>query len=199
MRRVGKGCSGVKPPLFEGMLVAKEPENQGDAEEQGNAEEQSNNDNAAEEPVTIVDDIKDQTIQSPTLLTPPPQQPQNIPSTSQVQPPPPQQQYPPLAQPQGGSSLKIIKLKSMVKKLERANKVKTVKLRRLRKVGTSQRIESSDDTIIEDVSNQGRMLDESNKDEGAELMNENEEKETEEVRVNPNDAQVEGRQADIYH
>nr|GFB44084.1 hypothetical protein [Tanacetum cinerariifolium] len=71
--------------------------------------------------------------------------------------------------------------------------------RRLRKVGTSQRIESSDDTIMEDVSNQGRMINESDKDKGAELMNEKEEKETKEVRVNPNDAQVEGRQADIYH
>nr|GEW05373.1 hypothetical protein [Tanacetum cinerariifolium] len=95
--------------------------------------------------------------------------------------------------------LEIIKLKTRVKKLERANKVKTVKLRRLRKVGTSQRIESSDDTIIEDMSNQGRMIGKSDKDEGAELMNEKEEKETEEVRVNPEDAQVEGRQADIYY
>nr|GFC17179.1 synaptobrevin, longin-like domain protein [Tanacetum cinerariifolium] len=34
-RRVGKGCSGVETPLFEGILVA------GDPEEQGNAEEQS--------------------------------------------------------------------------------------------------------------------------------------------------------------
>nr|GFA21272.1 hypothetical protein [Tanacetum cinerariifolium] len=46
------------------------------------------------------------------------------------------------------------------------------------------------------MSNQGRLIDKSEKDEGAELMNE---KETEEVRVNPDDAQVEGRQADIYH
>nr|GFA93952.1 hypothetical protein [Tanacetum cinerariifolium] len=34
MRRVGKGFSRVKTPLFEGMLVAGEPEEQGDAEEQ---------------------------------------------------------------------------------------------------------------------------------------------------------------------
>nr|GFA85435.1 hypothetical protein [Tanacetum cinerariifolium] len=34
MRRVGKGCSGVETPLFEGMLVVREPEEQGDAEEQ---------------------------------------------------------------------------------------------------------------------------------------------------------------------
>nr|GEZ81366.1 retrovirus-related Pol polyprotein from transposon TNT 1-94 [Tanacetum cinerariifolium] len=39
MKRVGKGCSGVKTPLFEGMLVAREPENQGNAEEQGDAKE----------------------------------------------------------------------------------------------------------------------------------------------------------------
>nr|GFD41742.1 hypothetical protein [Tanacetum cinerariifolium] len=45
------------------MLVAREPENQGDAEEQGDVEEQSNNDNAAEEPVTAVDDVEDKTIQ----------------------------------------------------------------------------------------------------------------------------------------
>nr|GEV02503.1 hypothetical protein [Tanacetum cinerariifolium] len=135
---IGKGCSGVETPLFEGMLVAREPEEQVDAEEQGN------DDNTAKEPITAADNVEDQTIQSPTPLTPPPQQPQNIPSTS-------------------------------------------------------HRIESSDDTITEDMSSQGRMIDESDKDEGAELMNKKEEKETKEVRVNPDDAQVEGRQAGIYH
>nr|GFB66758.1 hypothetical protein [Tanacetum cinerariifolium] len=34
MRRVGKGCSGVETPLFEGMLVAREPEEHGDEEAQ---------------------------------------------------------------------------------------------------------------------------------------------------------------------
>nr|GFD17483.1 hypothetical protein [Tanacetum cinerariifolium] len=76
------------------MLVAKEPENQGDAEEQGDEEEQGNDNNAAEEPVTAVDVVADQSIQSPTPLTPSSQQPQDIPSTSQVQSPPPQQQSP---------------------------------------------------------------------------------------------------------
>nr|GFB40752.1 hypothetical protein [Tanacetum cinerariifolium] len=46
--------------------------------------------------------------------------------------------------------LEIIKLKTRVKKLERANKVKAFKLRRLRKVGISQRVDTSDDTIMED-------------------------------------------------
>nr|GEX08549.1 hypothetical protein [Tanacetum cinerariifolium] len=146
IRRVGKGCSRVETPLFEGMLVAREPE------EQGDAEEQSTNDNAAEEPDTTVleDDVENQSIPSPTTPTPSPQQPQDIPSTSQV-----------------AQDLEIIKLKTRVKKLERANKVKALKLRRLRKVETYQRVDTSDDTIMEDVSNQGRMIEELDRDEGA--------------------------------
>nr|GFD17240.1 hypothetical protein [Tanacetum cinerariifolium] len=49
--------------------------------------------------------------------------------------------------------LEILKLKASVKKLERLNKVKSSKLRRLKKVGTSQRVESSED--VENVFNQG--------------------------------------------
>nr|GEZ54249.1 hypothetical protein [Tanacetum cinerariifolium] len=63
--------------------------------------------------------------------------------------------------------LEIIKLKARLKRLERANKVKSSKLRRLRKVGASKRIESSDD--MEDVFNQGRMINDLDKDEGIEL------------------------------
>nr|GEV14979.1 uncharacterized mitochondrial protein AtMg00810-like [Tanacetum cinerariifolium] len=149
--------------------------------QKGDAEEQSNDDNAAEEPVTAVleDDVEDQSILSPTLPTPPPHKPQDIPSTSQVT-----------------QNLEITKLKTRVKKLERANKVKSLKLRRLRKVRTSQRVDTSDDTVMVDVSNQGRMIVELDKDEGAVLMNEKEE--TEEVKDITGDAQVEGRQAKIY-
>nr|GFA67935.1 hypothetical protein [Tanacetum cinerariifolium] len=67
-------------------------------------------------------------------------------------------------------ALEIIKLKKRVKKLERANKVKVLKVRRLKKVGTSQRVESSADTDMKDTSNQGRMIDELDKDEGVALM-----------------------------
>nr|GEX27134.1 hypothetical protein [Tanacetum cinerariifolium] len=45
---------------------------------------------------------------------------------------------------------------------------------------------------MEDVSNQGRMIDELDKDEGAVLMSEKEEKKTEEVKDITGDAQVEG-------
>nr|GFB54406.1 hypothetical protein [Tanacetum cinerariifolium] len=63
-------------------------------------------------------------------------------------------------------ALEITKLKKRVKKLEQANKVKVLKLRRLKKVGTSQRIESSDDIDIKDASNQGRMIANLDRDEG---------------------------------
>nr|GEU48410.1 ribonuclease H-like domain-containing protein [Tanacetum cinerariifolium] len=95
--------------------------------------------------------------------------------------------------------LEIIKLKGKAKKLERVNKVKALKLRRLRKVGTSQRVDTSADTIMKDVSNQGRMIDELDKDKGATLMSEKEEeKKAEKVKDITGDAQVEGRQAEIY-
>nr|GEW38055.1 hypothetical protein [Tanacetum cinerariifolium] len=119
-----KGCTGVETPLFEGMLVAGEPEEQCDAEEE---------------------------------------------------------------------------LKTRVKKLEKANKIKALKLRRLRKVGTSQRVDTSDDTIIEDVSNQGRMIDELDRNEGVVLIGEKEEeKKAEKVKDITGDAQVKGRQTEIY-
>nr|GEW54387.1 putative ribonuclease H-like domain-containing protein [Tanacetum cinerariifolium] len=193
MRRVGKGCSRVKTPLFEGMLVAEEIEEQNDAEEQIRG-----NDNDAQGADADVsgDDVQDQFILSPASPTLPP--PQDIPSTSHVQSPPPQPHSPTSAQPQVAQDLEITKLKTRVQKLERANKVKTLKLRRLKKVGTSQRVDTSYDTIIEDVSNQGRMIDELDRDEGVALMGEKEEeKKAEEVKVIAGDAQVEGRQAEI--
>nr|GEY50059.1 hypothetical protein [Tanacetum cinerariifolium] len=192
MKRVGKGCSRVETPLFEGMLVARETEEQGDAKEQGT------NDNVVEEPDIAVseDDIENQSIPSPTPHTPPPQQPQDISSTSQAQPLCHNHNLQPQLNHRVAQDLEIIKLKTRVKKLEMANKVKTLKLRRLRKVGTSQRVDTSDDTIMKDVSNQERIIDKLDKDEGAVLMNEKEE--TKEVRDNTSDAQVAGRQADIY-
>nr|GEX65106.1 putative ribonuclease H-like domain-containing protein [Tanacetum cinerariifolium] len=64
--------------------------------------------------------------------------------------------------------LVIIKLKARVKKLEKANKIKSSKLRRLRKVGTSRRVESSDD--MEDVFNQERMIADIDMNKGIELV-----------------------------
>nr|GEV28042.1 serine/threonine-protein kinase SRPK-like [Tanacetum cinerariifolium] len=101
--------------------------------------------------------------------TPPPQPPQDLPSTSSV------------------------------KQLEKDNKVKVLKLRRLKKVRTSQRINTSDDTIMKDVSNQGRMIDELDRDEGVALTaKKEEERKTKEVKNSAGDNQVKGKQAEIY-
>nr|GEY65014.1 hypothetical protein [Tanacetum cinerariifolium] len=64
--------------------------------------------------------------------------------------------------------LEIVKLKARVKKLENINKVKSFKLRRLKKVGTSQRVESLDD--VENVFNQERIIVDMDQDEGIELV-----------------------------
>nr|GFA10243.1 hypothetical protein [Tanacetum cinerariifolium] len=75
--------------------------------------------------------------------------------------------------------LEIVKLQARVKKLERLNKVKSSKLRRLKKVGTSQRIESSGD--VKNVFNQGRMSVDMETDEGIELEEDTEVQEAVEV------------------
>nr|GEZ47429.1 hypothetical protein [Tanacetum cinerariifolium] len=221
IRRVGKGCSGVETPLFEGMLIARGLEEQGDVEEQGNEEEHGNADTTAEEPKIAVpkDAAYDQPISSSTLLTLPPQQPQDVPSTSHAQSPPLQPHSLTPAQTQGthfpmsllqealdtctalarrvehleqdkvAQDLEIIKLNTRVKKLDKTNMAKTLKLMRLRKVGTSQRVDTSDDTFMEDVSNQGRVID---RDEDAV-------KEADDDREYTVDTQVEERHADIYN
>nr|GEV94705.1 uncharacterized mitochondrial protein AtMg00810-like [Tanacetum cinerariifolium] len=119
--------------------IVREPEEQGDAEEHGN------DDNATKKPITVVDD---EALETCAALT---------------------RRVEHLKHDKVSQNLEITKLKTRVKKLERANK---------------------------DVSNQGRMIDELDKDEGAELINEKEE--TEEVKDITCDAQVEGRQAEIY-
>nr|GFB99080.1 hypothetical protein [Tanacetum cinerariifolium] len=50
------------------------------------------------------------------------------------------------------------KLKRRVKKLEKRNKVKVLKLRKLKRVGSAQRIDTSNDTVMDDESNQRRMI-----------------------------------------
>nr|GEW84944.1 hypothetical protein [Tanacetum cinerariifolium] len=47
-------------------------------------------------------------------------------------------------------ALEITKLKRRVKKLERKNKVRVLKLRRLQRVKTAQRVKTSDETVLDD-------------------------------------------------
>nr|GEY05348.1 xylulose kinase-1 [Tanacetum cinerariifolium] len=63
-----------------------------------------------------------------------------------------------LEQDKTAQALEITKLKHRVKKLERRNKLKASKLRRLKKVGTTQKVKTFDDTVMDDVSKQGRII-----------------------------------------
>nr|GEX89284.1 hypothetical protein [Tanacetum cinerariifolium] len=122
-----KGCLGVETPLFEGMLVAKEPKEQRDEEVQGN-----DNDVAQGADTYVLGD--DEALDACVALT-----------------------------------------------------------RRVKHLEHDKRIESSDDTIMDDVSNEGMMIDELDRDEGVALMGEKEEeKKAKDVKVIAGDAQVEG-------
>nr|GEV86900.1 hypothetical protein [Tanacetum cinerariifolium] len=240
MRRVGKGFFRVETPLFEGMLVEQQGDEEGDAdehvEEVNTSDAAHGDDSVAHGEVPTV--IEEPSIPSPTPPTPLPQPPQDIPSTSQVQQTPPQspQVQPPSPQPQPqqaadfpisllqeeidvcvaltrrvehlgydkvAQALEITKLKRRVKRLEKRNKVRVLKLRRLQRVRTSQRIETSDDTVMDDESNQGRMIDELDQDDVVVLKDDKEEdkdvvdavKDVKKAKV-VESAQVQGRQAE---
>nr|GEX04052.1 uncharacterized mitochondrial protein AtMg00810-like [Tanacetum cinerariifolium] len=104
LRRVGKGFSRVKTPLFESMIVEQHVAEEGDIDE--NVEEVNVGDtaegdvSAAHREVPTI--AKQPSIPSPTPPTPPPQPSQDIPLTYHVQPTPPQspQVQPPSPQPQ---------------------------------------------------------------------------------------------------
>nr|GFA45687.1 hypothetical protein [Tanacetum cinerariifolium] len=90
-----------------------------------------------------------------------------------------------------------------VKKLEKRNNVRVLKLRRLQKIGTSRMVETSDDTVMDDESNKGRMIAEMDQDDAVVLKDDKEEnkvvadavKDAEEAKVDES-AQVQGRQAE---
>nr|GEV10982.1 hypothetical protein [Tanacetum cinerariifolium] len=167
MRRVGKGCSKVETPLFEGMIVEQQVD---EGTTKVNVEDVSAAGIVAEGVISAADDevptaVEEPYIPSPTPPTPAPQPSQDQLSTSQVQLTPPQspQARPPSPphQPQpsqdAGISMAFSKTYwTHVKKLERRNKAS--KLQRLKKVGTAQRIETSNDTIMDYVSKQGRII-----------------------------------------
>nr|GEW94777.1 reverse transcriptase domain-containing protein [Tanacetum cinerariifolium] len=152
IRRVGKGFSRVETPMFKGMLVAQEVgEGGADAEHDEGVPTAGV---VTKGDVSVAHDEVPTADEEPSIPSPiPPTLPrsQDIPSTSQAQPTPPQS-------PQIAQALEITKLKRRFKKMERRNKVKVLKLRRLQKVGTTQRIESSNDNVMDDVSNQERMI-----------------------------------------
>nr|GEY15231.1 hypothetical protein [Tanacetum cinerariifolium] len=166
IRKVGKGFYGVETPLFESMLVKQQVAEEGDADE--NVKEVNAGDVAEGYVSAAHGEVQ------PT----PPQSPQVQPPSPQPQPQPQSDARFPMNLLQKvmdtcvsltkivehlefdkvAQALEITKLKSRVKNLERMNKLRKLKLRRLQKVGTSQRVETSDETMLDNVSNQGRMI-----------------------------------------
>nr|GFA09476.1 hypothetical protein [Tanacetum cinerariifolium] len=173
-QRVEKGFSGVEIPLFESMLAVR------DVAEEAEAHVPAQGDDV-QEPTAEEVDID---VVPPTPTSPSPSSPV-IPSSPPHQPPcPPQpQDAKGLENDKAAQQLEIVKLKARVKKLENINKVKSFKLRWLKKFRTSQRVESLDD--VENVFNQGRKIVDMDQDEGIELVADQEK-----------DAEVEGRHAD---
>nr|GEU71971.1 uncharacterized mitochondrial protein AtMg00810-like [Tanacetum cinerariifolium] len=164
------GFSGVETPLFEGMLVEQEIEEGGDEEEhveEPRSQPQPQPQQATDFPMSLLQEALDACAALARRVE--------------------HLEYDKVAQ-----ALEITKLKRRVKKLEKGNRVRVLKLRRLKKIGTSQRIDTSDDTVMDDASNQGRIIDEMDKDDDVALMDD---KKDEEAKVVVND-QVQGRQAE---
>nr|GEX13807.1 hypothetical protein [Tanacetum cinerariifolium] len=155
--KVGKRCFGVETPLFKGMIVAQQVD-------EGAAE-------------VNVDDVPAAGVANEVQPTPPP--------SLIALPPSPQQQPQPLQDAdismdllhklldtcttltrrvknlehdKIAQALEITKLKQRVKKLEKRNKLKVSKFKRLKKVGIAQRVKTSDDIVMDDVSKQGRII-----------------------------------------
>nr|GEV07957.1 hypothetical protein [Tanacetum cinerariifolium] len=193
MRRVGKGFSGVETSLLEAMIVAQQA------------------DDVADEGATDVDvDFVPAAVDEPFIPSPIPNtQPlppsQELPSTSQVLPtsPPSPISQPPrvehLEQDKISQTLEITNLEQRVKKLERRNKLKVSKLRRLKKLGTAQRVDTSEDTVMDDVSKQDEII--ANKDVDEDVILKDvaavaKEVEIEKTAKIEENADVQGRQAE---
>nr|GEW68013.1 retrovirus-related Pol polyprotein from transposon TNT 1-94 [Tanacetum cinerariifolium] len=97
-------------------------------------------------------------------------------------------------------ALEITKLKQRVKKLEKRNKLKVLKLRRLKRVRSAQRIDTSDDTVMDDVSKQGGIIKNIDADEDVVLEDtkdvDTDAKDDQDAEVDEN-ADIQGRTAEF--
>nr|GEW92852.1 hypothetical protein [Tanacetum cinerariifolium] len=205
---VGKGFSGVETPLYESMIADRQP-----ADEELGAEQVQVN---AAVVAAVVEDVVEDVAEDVAHVDTPSPPPHGIPSPLQKPFSPHQQPHvTPPAPTQGeafpatfqqvldtcfallchvkhlehdnvAQRLEIVNLKARVKKLEKTDKIKSSKLRRLRKVGASRQVESSDD--MEDVFNQGRMI---NEDERIELVKD--------VEIDESEGRQADKQAEIYN
>nr|GFC11799.1 hypothetical protein [Tanacetum cinerariifolium] len=125
MRRIGKGFLGVETPLFEGMIVDRQH-----AEEELGAEQVQVDAAVA---AAVVEDVAEDVAHVLDTCSALFHRVEHLEHDNVAQ------------------RLEIVKLKARVKKLEKTDKIKSLKFRRLRKVGASRQVGSSDD--MEDVFN----------------------------------------------
>nr|GEV56727.1 hypothetical protein [Tanacetum cinerariifolium] len=152
---VGKGFSGVETPLFESMLVVRDVAEE--AEAQVPAQGDDVQEPAAEEVVTEVvpPTPTSSSPPSPVIPSSPPHQPPCLPQPQDAEVPSLlfqqvlntcfalARRVEGLENDKAVQQLEIVKLKARVKKLEKINMVKSSKLKRLKKVGTSQQVQEA--------------------------------------------------------
>nr|GEX28448.1 putative ribonuclease H-like domain-containing protein [Tanacetum cinerariifolium] len=169
IRRVGKGFSRVDTPLFEGMPVAQEIEEEGDADE--HVEYVTSGDDAHGDDTAAHGEV-------PTVQ-------QTLPQSPQVQPPPQPQPQPQQAADFPMSLLQetldaCVALTRRVEHLEYDKVAQALEITKLKR----RRVDTSDDTVMDDESNQGRMIAEMDKDDVVVLMDDKEDdKKVEEAKV----------------
>nr|GFA72633.1 hypothetical protein [Tanacetum cinerariifolium] len=164
MRRVGKGFSGVETPLFESMIADRQPAE----EELGVEHVQVNAAVAAAVVEEVVEDVAEDVAYVLDTCSALLRRVEHLEHDNVAQ------------------RLEIVKLKARVKKLEKTDKIKSSKLRRLRKVEASRQVKFSDD--MEDVFNQGRMM---NEDEGIKLVRD--------AEIVKSEGRQADKQAEIYN
>nr|GEY03533.1 putative reverse transcriptase, RNA-dependent DNA polymerase [Tanacetum cinerariifolium] len=147
MRRVGKVFSGVETPLFEGMLVARQPAEEGLVDEQVQVDDAV----AAAVEENVAEDVAHDAIPSPP--------PHDIPSPSQEPSSPLQQpQSSPQAPPQSA------KLPPQLQQVLNVCSALTKRIENLENDNATQKL------LIIKLKARGRMIDDMDKDEGIELV-----------------------------
>nr|GEV97846.1 hypothetical protein [Tanacetum cinerariifolium] len=153
MRRVGKGFLGVETPLFASMLVQPQPRAEGEEEEEVDMPTAPPPPSPKTAPLLVPQDP------IPTPHTSPLSLPQAQPTTTTESTlsllttlmdthATLSNKVAELEQDKHTQVLEILKLKKRVKRLEKKRRSNHSWLKRLKKVGTSQRVEFSNDTVV---------------------------------------------------
>nr|GEV90092.1 hypothetical protein [Tanacetum cinerariifolium] len=166
-RRIGTGFSRVDTPLFDGMLVTQQVRDVEDIAE----DEDADNEVFAEPTPPLPTPVTPPPSPPQEHIPSPPQAQTAQPSSPPPPPPQPSQttdismtllntlletcatltkQVANMEQDKIAQAIKITKLKQRVKGLEKKRQFKSSGLKRLKKVGTTQRVESSADTVMDD-------------------------------------------------